>query len=356
MESVRRIAKIDGAMPNVRLSPLQVPARSRLLLAVTLMVVGLATGCSGGEVPIATICDGSSGLRLSFRNIGGGQVLPGSQVLSENGFNFLLVDGTCHFWARPDQWSDVREGDLTVEQADRLSGALRLAQWSELQGEYVDDLCDGPTREYRFDGAKIAVYASCGGGKNSESVDSLLTASVLQLAMVYEAGAPVDGPVRLVLVAEAADQFWPMWWVENAARWTGSGDPRAIALTYSQASSYEPGSSVLVMPPEADTLRSSRRSFADKNGFQLTGGFLPVLGPMDEKYEAFVRDSISIEDAQGLLHLEVDCDAAARNERSEPEESKPCRGLVNSASKTDALCADRFLGREAYYARRYFRA
>lgn len=277
---------------------------ARSSIALVLLALGVAVGCSGGDGPTATVCDGSSALRLSFRNIGGGQVLPGSQALSENGFNFLIVDGKCHFWARPGEWADVRQGDLTQTQADTMSAALRLSQWSQLQGDYVDDLCDGPTREYRFGGAKIAVHPGCGGGKNSESVDWLLNASASQLTAIYEAGAPVEGPVRLVLVAEPADQFWPMWWVENAARWSGSGDPRAIALTYSQASNYQSGTSVLVMPPDADALRSSRRSFLDKNGFQLTGGFLPVLGPMDEKYEGFVRDSISIEDAQGLLHLD----------------------------------------------------
>jgi hypothetical protein len=35
-----------------------------------------------------------------------------------------------------------------------------------------------------------------------------------------------------------------------------------------------------------------------------SGGFLPIIGSMGEKYELFVRDSISLEDAQLLLHLD----------------------------------------------------
>ena len=263
----------------------------------------LASGsCSGEDSATATICDGSNAIRFSFRNIGGGSVLPGSQVLGENGSNFLIVDGQCHFWALENEYSDVRAGNLTDSQENSLSTALRLSSWRELRGDYTDSLCDGPTREYRFAGSKIAVYSACGGG--SSPVSWLLNPALSQLQAIYDNGTPIDGPVRVVLVSEPADAFWPTWWIDNSVRWPSTTDPKSIALTYDQASNYQRGSSVLVMPSDADALRSARRSFVEKNGPQITGGLLPVLGPMDERYDCFARDSISLEDALGLLNLD----------------------------------------------------
>jgi hypothetical protein len=59
-----------------------------------------------------------------------------------------------------------------------------------------------------------------------------------------------------------------------------------------------------VDPPDADALRSIRRAFLDSGGALYSGGFVPIIGAAGEKYELFVRDSISLEDAQGLPHLD----------------------------------------------------
>ena len=251
-----------------------------------------------------TLCDGEPSTRFSFRNTGGGLTLPGSQVLSENGFNFLIVNGQCHFWASPDTHGDAHEGDLSADQARELTNSLRLSDWSSLKGDYFDDLCDGPTREYRFAGQNITVHANCGGGKNSQPVDWLLNQSSGQLHAVYDSGTPVTGPVRFVLMTEQDGVVWSIAVTNAAARWPLSDDPSVSAVTSDQASNYQIGSSRSVQPPDADALRTARRSFVDAGLLQFSGGFVPVLGPQDEKYELFIRDSISLEDTNGLLHLD----------------------------------------------------
>src|SRR3954469_19811967 len=45
------------------------------------------------------ICDGSSDVRLAIQVGGGGQAAPGQSMLAENGWEFLLVDGSCVGWA-----------------------------------------------------------------------------------------------------------------------------------------------------------------------------------------------------------------------------------------------------------------
>src|SRR5690349_25095871 len=44
------------------------------------------------------ICDGSAGIRLALGFGGGGPPSPYTSVLSELGYDFLYVDGSCHYW------------------------------------------------------------------------------------------------------------------------------------------------------------------------------------------------------------------------------------------------------------------
>ena len=220
----RRLAERSRRPNLVVKSELEPIGLLRFVLTAALSVL---PACSGGDGPIATICDGSTAIRFSFRNIGGGQVLPGSQVLSENGFNFLIVDGQCHFWARPDQDSDAREGDLSEERANRLSSTLKLSSWGKLRGDYTDSLCDGPTREYRFADSKIAVYSTCAGG--SSPVNWLLNPALSQLQAIYDTGTPVGGPVRFVLMAEQDGVVWSSSVINLAAHWPLASDPASVA-------------------------------------------------------------------------------------------------------------------------------
>jgi len=270
------------------------------LLAISAVAL-FASGCSQGAEVL--LCDGSPSVRLAFRNTGGGQVLAGSQVLSENGFNFLVVDGQCHYWARPDAYSDIREGQLANSEADVLTAKLRVADWDALAGDYFDDLCDGPTREYRFADQRINVFSSCGGPTTSQAVDGLLAATLSQLQSLYDVGAPVAGSVRFVLTVQDG-VAWSIGVKSLAVPWPLSSDPSTLTLTFEQANSYLPGSSQSAPPPDADALRSVRRSFTAAGGLPLSGGFVPLLGSENKKYGLFARDSIPLEDGQGLLHLD----------------------------------------------------
>src|ERR1700712_5707820 len=44
------------------------------------------------------LCDGSPGITFSALAIGGGQPQPGTQVMAENGYNFLIIEGNCQYW------------------------------------------------------------------------------------------------------------------------------------------------------------------------------------------------------------------------------------------------------------------
>ena len=86
---------------------------------------------------------------------GGGQTLPGSQVMTENGSRFLLVEGSRRAWFLEDPASDVRTVQLSAVAARALAADMPVVDWEGLRGEYVRNLCDGPGSLLRFGATRI---------------------------------------------------------------------------------------------------------------------------------------------------------------------------------------------------------
>ena len=88
-----------------------------------LLVTAPLFGCSGGDSegsqskcgddrsrcmpePIA-LCDGSSSLVFAA-NVGGGNIGGLPRVVTEAGWSFLLVDGSCHYWTMTEPDGPIR--------------------------------------------------------------------------------------------------------------------------------------------------------------------------------------------------------------------------------------------------------
>jgi hypothetical protein len=252
----------------------------------------------------ATICNGEPSVRLAYVMAGGGQTLPGSQVMSENGFQFLLVEGSCRAWFLQKPALDVHTVQLSAAAAQTLAVDMHLVDWAGLRGEYVRNLCDGPSSLLRFGDARILIDSACGGPDPAAAVTGLEDAVRRSLAAAYATAAPVDGPVRFVLVAEQPDVIWPTLVAAAAAPWPLAVAPETLALSFDEALRYQPGSSRALAQPDAERLRELRRSFFAGGGGQLSGGFIPVLGTGGARYQLFARDAIPLEDATGLLHVD----------------------------------------------------
>jgi len=235
---------------------------------------------------------------------GAGQTLPGSQVMTENGSRFLLVEGSCRAWFLEDPASDVRTAQLSADAAQALAADLRLADWEDLRGEYVRNLCDGNSSLLRFGVTRIVIASACGGPDHAAAVTGLEDAARSSLAAAYAIAEPAGGPVRFVLVAEPADVIWPPLVAAAAAPWPLALAPEAVALSSDAAQRYQPGSSLALAPPDAERVRELRRRFFAGGGGPLSGGFIPVLDAAGARYQLFVRDTIPLEDATGLLHVD----------------------------------------------------
>jgi hypothetical protein len=251
-----------------------------------------------------TICNGANAIRLVYRFVGGGTELPGKRVLSENGYEFLLIDGRCRYWALKDQYSDVRQGELSASDAAALEHDLNLPAWTGLQGDYTVNLCDGTAPWLRFAETRIRIHAACDRSDNAARVIWLQDVVRHRLALLYERAQPFAGPIRLVLVSEANDVTWPPLVEQAKTSWPARQDPASWALTLSAAENYVAGSSRLVEGPDAALLREAKRRFYEGGGIAYSGGFVPVIGPRGERYQLYLRDSIPLEDSSGLLHVD----------------------------------------------------
>ena len=235
---------------------------------------------------------------------GGGQTLPGSQVMSENGFQFLLVEGSCRAWFLQKPAQDVHTVQLSAAAAETLAADMHLVDWAGLQGEYVRNLCDGPSSLLRFGDTRISINSACGGSDPAAAVTGLEDAVRRSLSAAYATAEPVDGAVRFVLVAEQPDVIWPTLVAAAAAPWPLAVAPETLALSFDEALRYQRGSSHALAQPDAGLLRELRRTFFAGGGGQQSGGFVPVLGTGGARYQLFVRDAIPLEDAAGLLHVD----------------------------------------------------
>jgi hypothetical protein len=139
------------------------------------------------------ICDGSLGIRLAMGHGGGGPPLPYTSVLSELGYDFLYVDGSCHYWVHQplsvvDEyylWRPYREGVLTPADEQRLHEITGY-------GSATEDTC--APREVAYDAGSAFLWD---GREHRLCADDVFDASGPLRAELFGAATPVTGPIRL---------------------------------------------------------------------------------------------------------------------------------------------------------------
>jgi hypothetical protein len=122
------------------------------------------------------------------------------------------------------------------------------------------------------------------------------------LDALYDEGEAVTGPARYVLVADP-ESAWSSLVTDSAAAWPLGIAASSVAMSVDDASAYRPGMSQLASDVDAAALRAIRRNFVGSGKLPLTGGFVPVVTNDNALYQLFVRDSIPLEDATGMLHV-----------------------------------------------------
>jgi hypothetical protein len=257
----------------------------------------LDAGADGadGQVPERRrICDGSSDVRLAVAYQATTSALPNRIVLlGDLGFEFLFVDGACHFWvqqpgATPDEyllWRPYREGTLTASLEESLHVA---AGYDDVVAAHE---CIGGRP---IDAPVLTVW----DGKGWNACDgSLAVPPNWPLRdQLFAIGAELDGPVRLQVKREiiAEDALVYEWPIESPIE--------SYVVDYSEASSFRITDSDSVS--RLRTLRdialteaaASPGYFSGAIAIKPSDSYVPGL---DEAYMLIMRDELPFTDASG---------------------------------------------------------
>jgi hypothetical protein len=252
-----------------------------------------------------TLCDGSDDLRLFVFMSGGGPTEPARQVLIENGFNFILVDGHCRFWVKPDEsiFETVRTGVLDAETLAEFVADFRYDRWPDLNrvGAYGTSLPDGGSVIFVDPETSITCQTVCSGPSTPPDVEAMRLANNAWNARLWSIGEAVTGDVRISVIESNRDpaSLPPLW---TPPLWPLSTPIASVVVSEADIPALRFGDGVLMTGADAEALRAMRRHFLD-SGARRTGIGMLVHDDAGQLYEVNVRDTTPFEDERGLVAM-----------------------------------------------------
>lgn len=267
---------------------------------IWLAAVGVA-GCSEqSTVPQfdERVCDGSQQIRLAVLTAGGGPPEPGSQVINENGFDFLYVRGDCQAWVKPyGWWEAVRRVALSEQRSKQLFDGLALGSWHALSGEYSGGAVDASALLLVTNSSKIVCGGGCFGSVVPSAIRQLSDSAFTQLVALADAGTAVDGGVRFAAVPNSPGAYpflvhlqWPL-------------ETPVLGDVARPESDQVEGSGVAVTDPaSAAALRALLRQALAGAGQNFLY-HVPVQDDAGTTYRVFLRDMLPFESDAGLVTL-----------------------------------------------------
>lgn len=269
----------------------------------TLLLLGLG-GCSrslatpdaatpdAGTTP--GICDGSPDLRLAFQVSGGGPTAPGETMLSENGWRFLLVDGTCQAWVLKDSSGPLVRTVLSPDDEAQLATALELSAWNGITPP-PGGCPDANGTSFRFRDQRLS-GVPCGADPASAWAQ-LNTAADAQLDRLAASGTAWAGDLRYVVLRESSpnDPRPPVAWPLATPLAT-------IVRDLNQGSGYRRGDSLRATGDDASKLRAIRTTAAGASStYGVVYDFTRVSDAEGATYQLYVRDALPFEQDDGLV-------------------------------------------------------
>jgi hypothetical protein len=246
----------------------------------------------------------------------GGQAIPATLMMSENGSSFLIVEGTCRYWVQTGQLEHVVSGMLTAADRQALREDFQLDRWQQLVGDYPNSGFDIPSYFYVFGRGKL--QTPCGtsdevggciqtgtGSKSDQNLGPLHAAFYNTTRRFSARGPTVTADLRYLLVEGTSAVVNYQW--SNPGTWP-LGDPREVATPQSVLDNgYTRGSSRLASGRDADALRELWRQYLD---YEISGREVDMPAsasaaiPIEvdgTRYQLFIRDSIPLEAPNGLI-------------------------------------------------------
>ncbi|HYQ01153.1 MAG TPA: hypothetical protein VER96_20925 [Polyangiaceae bacterium] len=252
------------------------------------------TSQAAGSVRVgagAKLCDGSSALRFAATS-GGGNLGGLPPYLAEVGWSLLLIDGQCRYYAMTAPDHEIRTGVLNDTDAQSFSDELSLGAWPAPSP--TDTCFDASTQTYAFGADRTSV--TCESTPLSQASDAWLE-------RLYQAGTPVNGPVRSWLT-EPSNEHWPASNPDLAL-------PYPFAELQSAVSDPFGVSHVAVISNAADAaaLRALRAEYQTKPASAFVAPYsIPVVFSPSETeskyYDLTLRDTLPFE-VDGALAIDA---------------------------------------------------
>lgn len=272
--------------------------RSLVTMAAAASLLAAACGSTNDHAPVEPrrICDGSAAIRLAFTfGLGSGTLESYTNVLYDIGFDFVFVDGTCHYWvASPGDtddayalWRPYREGVLSTGQERLLHDAV---SYDDIRQNEVAASCDGPTAFDQsfgrfWDGN---TFVRCNMGFDPPPHWPMRD-------VLYAAGTDLTGPVRIQVGLDVAPN-------QPVYEWPLPDGPDVYAVPYNS-----PESRRVADPEQANALRAIQAQAirdGEKNPFDFFGRSIVepkgFVRPAGQTYVMALRDDLPFADENGL--------------------------------------------------------
>jgi hypothetical protein len=269
--------------------------------------------------PPLALCDGSAGLRLAARGDASGNMQDmGPLFMYELGLYYLFVSGECHYWtwfggltadpmipAPPHYlWYPTNEGQLSTQDAAALASDLKYSDWDALGGVVWNDntVIDAAFTVLHDQTRKVVCYGGCVNTgyqgdvlRKAEEVYAAIQAARGWIVRLYDAGTPVDGPMRIIVTAprNADGLVWVPWPLKDPI-------DRFVVQPNPNDPWYVPPSFLITDPDDTRALRQLRQDRINDvlGGYDVIGiAAQGTAGP----WFLYMRDTVPFEDDTGQV-------------------------------------------------------
>lgn len=240
------------------------------------------------EIPPETCTGNATQIVLSSTRIGGGPMPPQQDLLSRNGWSYVIVTGNCTFHC------GTTDGLVYSAKFDKARVAKMLADFEvelidERKGDYMGDCMDAPDDIISYEGKSIRMSA-CANPKEQQWITKLREKASQWYASCAKEGKPVTGDMRYTVVEESV-AFGPKY------------HPVAWPLDVSLKSVLE-GPDLYIgyvaKGEQATKLRNLRAKALDGQLGPDKTHWIPV-NDNGKSYSLFVSDTCTLEDSNGKI-------------------------------------------------------
>jgi hypothetical protein len=273
---------------------------------VVLLGLAAALGCGSSQAetdevpPVQPICDGSSDLRVVFASIDGfGD--RGGRFTDRYGGSYLVVDGTCRYWAGSGTLRGLSSGVLESDTASTLSEELHFGRYSTVAGYRDEQQCPDAGPAFLRDTTGTITSSFCGIEQAPRVVREALRRGAELARELADTGQAAWTKTSLLALRDP-EVYPEVPSMRQASAWTSTLDLDARAMTSREFSrGLEPDAGVVVQDDaNQELLGRLRRAELSKNPYASD---LLVRDAQDRYFQLLVRDEPPDAVAAALLSV-----------------------------------------------------